>query len=203
MWHISCATYAHMPAGVRAGDVHSNFDKRDGETGASVACPSRAGRARASVPVAPVAPPRPSRPPCLPSPPPPPVAPAPHTGIPTRRVSRRDPPTSRFRRGPPERLLVDSGIQKCHGCVGDPRLTPKMRGSTHVPRADGDPQLSIGDPGTTFHRGGRHRPAQPNLMWQQKGARRPSKDSQAADSLPQNRRKTLLETIHRVHRELG
>ena len=80
-----------------------------------------------------------------------PVAPAPHTGIPTRRVSRRDPPTSRFRRGPPERLLVDSGIQKCHGCVGDPRLTPKMRGSTHVPRADGDPQLSIGDPGTTFH----------------------------------------------------
>lgn len=82
-----------------------------------------------------------------------PVAPAPHTGIPTRRVSRRDPPTSRFRRGPPERLLVDSGIQKCHGCVGDPRLTPKMRGSTHVPRADGDPQLSIGDPGTTFHRG--------------------------------------------------
>ena len=81
-----------------------------------------------------------------------PVAPAPHTGIPTRRVSRRDPPTSRFRRGPPERLLVDSGIQKCHGCVGDPRLTPKMRGSTYVPRADGDPQLSIGDPGTTFHR---------------------------------------------------
>ena len=81
-----------------------------------------------------------------------PVAPAPHTGIPTRRVSRRDPPTSQFRRGPPERLLVDSGIQKCHGCVGDPRLTPKMRGSTHVPRADGDPQLSIGDPGTTFHR---------------------------------------------------
>ena len=79
------------------------------------------------------------------------VAPAPHTGIPTHRVSRRDPPTSRFRRGPPERLLVDSGIQKCHGCVGDPRLTPKMRGSTHVPRADGDPQLSIGDPGTTFH----------------------------------------------------
>ena len=81
-----------------------------------------------------------------------PVAPAPHTGIPTHRVSRRDPPTSRFRRGPPEGLLVDSGIQKCHGCVGDPRLTPKMRGSTLVPRADGDPQLSIGDPGTTFHR---------------------------------------------------
>ena len=45
-----------------------------------------------------------------------------------------------------------SGIQKCHGCVGDPQLSPKMRGSTHVPRADGDPQLSIGDPGTTFHR---------------------------------------------------
>ena len=44
-----------------------------------------------------------------------------------------------------------SGIQKCHGCVGDPQLSPKMRGSTHVPRADGDPQLSIGDPGTTFH----------------------------------------------------
>ena len=38
MWHISCATYAHMPAGVRAGDVHSNFDKRDGETGPSLAC---------------------------------------------------------------------------------------------------------------------------------------------------------------------
>ena len=152
MWHISCATYAHMPAGVRAGDVHSNFDKRDGETGASVACPSRAGRARASVPVAPVAPA--SVAPAVPAvtaAPAAPVAPAPHTGIPTRRVSRRDPPTSRFRRGPPERLLVDSGIQKCHGCVGDPRLTPKMRGSTHVPRADGDPQLSIGDPGTTFH----------------------------------------------------
>ena len=32
MWHISCATYAHMPARVRAGDVHFNFDKRDGET---------------------------------------------------------------------------------------------------------------------------------------------------------------------------
>ena len=152
MWHISCATYAHMPAGVRAGDVHSNFDKRDGETGARrlpVACRScpgvRARRARrAAASVAPAVP-------AVTAAPAAPVAPAPHTGIPTRRVSRRDPPTSRFRRGPPERLLVDSGIQKCHGCVGDPRLTPKMRGSTHVPRADGDPQLSIGDPGTTFH----------------------------------------------------
>ena len=153
MWHISCATYAHMPAGVRAGDVHSNFDKRDGETGASVACRScpgvRARRARrAAASVAPAVP-------AVTAAPAAPVAPAPHTGIPTRRVSRRDPPTSRFRRGPPERLLVDSGIQKCHGCVGDPRLTPKMRGSTHVPRADGDPQLSIGDPGTTFHLRGR------------------------------------------------
>ena len=127
--------------------------KRYTETGASVACPScrscpgvRARRARrAAASVAPAVP-------AVTAAPAAPVAPAPHTGIPTRRVSRRDPPTSRFRRGPPERLLVDSGIQKCHGCVGDPRLTPKMRGSTHVPRADGDPQLSIGDPGTTFHR---------------------------------------------------
>ena len=55
MWHISCATYAHMPAGVRAGDVHSNFDKRDGETGALARrlpvvpgrpCPSRPSRRR-------------------------------------------------------------------------------------------------------------------------------------------------------------
>ena len=55
MWHISCATYAHMPAGVRAGDVHSNFDKRDGET----ARPSLARR----VPVVPgrPCPSRPSR----------------------------------------------------------------------------------------------------------------------------------------------
>ena len=44
MWHISCATCAHMPAGVRAGDVHSNFDMREGES---------ARRAR-RVPVAPV-----------------------------------------------------------------------------------------------------------------------------------------------------
>ena len=59
--------------------------------------------------------------------------------------------TTTIEREPPERFLVDSGIQKCHGCVRDPQLTPKMRGSTHVPRADGDPQLSIGDPETTFH----------------------------------------------------
>ena len=67
MWHISCATYAHMPAGVRAGDVHSNFDKRDGETGrfcyrrlpvACRSCPGvRARRARrAAASVAPAVP---------------------------------------------------------------------------------------------------------------------------------------------------
>ena len=98
MWHISCATYAHMPAGVRAGDVHSNFDKREAARRRArrvpVACRScpgvharRARRAAASV--APAMP-------AVTAAPAPSVAPAPHTGIPTHRVSR-DPPTSRIR----------------------------------------------------------------------------------------------------------
>ena len=117
--------------------------------GAPVACPLRAGRARASMPVAPVAPPRPSRPPCLPSPPPPPrPSPRPAHGDPhsprelpvptdvaisagtprTPSSGFRDPEMSRMCRGP----TVDSKNAGIH------TRTPGRRGPTVVDRGPRD-----------------------------------------------------------------